>query len=444
MAMVDDGSPAPGSPRRLLVDDTRRALGALGRAWRHTFGARVVGITGSVGKTTTKELAASVLPAIGPVTAAPSSWNNDIGVPLTLLRAHPDDAAVVVEIGSGGPGEIAALGAIAEPDVAIITAIGRAHLGAFSGPDGIVREKAQLAASTPRGAPAIVTADSPALRRELAGRAGLITVGWSDDADVRIVGVEAVQLAGGHNAASAAMGGRDGDATADRTHADGLAVDVRRSIAAAPGVVRPVYDASSVRFVVPLVGVHHAANVAAVIALAAVMGVDDAHLAAGLLAAKPPAMRLERLRVGGVWIHDDSWNASPESMAAGLRAFHATTEPAVSAGGRRVAILGDMLELGPSAEALHADIADVIAELDRVSRFEHLVLVGSVADAYAPPGFGDRVTVIPAVDDEAANVARARLASIVRQEDHVLLKASRGIGLDRCHAWFREPAIAST
>jgi UDP-N-acetylmuramoyl-tripeptide--D-alanyl-D-alanine ligase len=405
LALVDRDT---GDLPRVRVDDTRAALGRLAAAWRRALGLPVIAITGSVGKTTSKELLRSILAARGSVAAAPSSWNNDVGLPLTLLSARPEHDALVAEIGTGGPGEIRALSEIARPDLAIITAVGHAHLGAFGSIGAIATEKASIVAPMEAGAPVVANRDAPHLTERLAGRSGVVWYGRDAAADVRLL-----------------------DSGID---ADGpwCAVDRGRG---------------RERFTLQLTGEHNALNacgaIAAVGALAAVgPAVDDAALRRGLADAAPPSMRLTVRTIGGVHVHDDSWNASPESMAASLRTFDASTRAAMTAGGRRVLVLGDMLELGPDAPRLHREVGQLVQELDLAAPFAALILVGRHAPLIgAGRDLAARATLLERLDGDAD--VRRRVLAVLRPDDHVLLKGSRGIGLERVATWLDEAAGAA-
>jgi len=403
LAIVARADGGPADLPRVVVPDPRAALGVLAAAWRARLTAPVIAITGSVGKTTSKELLRSVLAARGPVAAAPSSWNNDVGLPLTLLSAGADDEAVVCEIGTGAPGEIEALSRIAVPDVALITAVGRAHLEAFGSVAAIATEKASLCTPRPPDAPVVANGDAPHLRERLAHRRHVRWYGAGDDADVRLLDCE--------------------------TDADGPWCTVDRGAGAGPE-----------RFGLRLAGEHNACNACGVIAtidvlVAAGLPVSEDALRRGLAEAAPPAMRQHVRTIGGVHVHDDSWNASPESMAASLRTFDALTRGAVAGGGRRVLVLGDMLELGPDAPRLHREVGALVEELDLAAPFAALMLVGRHAPLIgAGRDLAARSTVRGGLDEDA----RRHLMAVLRPGDHVLLKGSRGVGLDRVVGWIDE------
>jgi len=329
----------------LLVADTLAGLTALGRAGRARSAARVAAITGSVGKTSAKEMLAAALAGQGRVHAAEASHNNHWGVPLTLARLPRDAGFAVVEIGMNAPGEIAPLARLARPHVALITAIAPAHLAGFAdGIDGIAREKASIVAGLEPGGTAVLPADSA----------------WIDSLEA------AARAAGARVETFGAAAGAGFRATAIRPGAGVCVVE-----AAFPG--------GPLLFKVASPGRHMAENALGVLAAVRALGADPARAALALARWAPPAGRGARLWVGldpanpeiGFTLIDDAFNANPASVAAALALLAAET-PAHGQGriarGRRIAILGDMLELGPDAPALHAAIArdPAMAAIDRV------------------------------------------------------------------------------
>ncbi len=405
LALVARPEAAPPDLPCIVVPDVRRALGRLAAAWRQALGTPVVAITGSVGKTTTKELVRALLETGGTVAAAPSSWNNDIGLPLTLLSATAEHRAIVAEIGTGAPGEILALSRLARPSLSIITAVGRAHLGAFGTVAAIAREKASIVDPMDPSDPVVANRDAPHLPELLASRGSVRWYGRHPEAQVRLIGHG--RDAGGHY-----------------FEAD--------------------FGQGPVRHRTPLAGEHNALNACG--ALAAVMELDGRGVAfdrqragAGLAATRLPGMRMHVREIAGVQVHDDSWNASPESMVASLRSFDEATRAAADAGGRRVVVLGDMLELGPDAPRLHAEVGGVLAAIDLAAPLAAIVLVGEHAGQCAAAIGGDprRVVRVPRLDE----AGRSAVLAAIRPGDAVLLKASRGIGLDRVTGWLAERTI---
>ncbi|TDJ55494.1 MAG: UDP-N-acetylmuramoyl-tripeptide--D-alanyl-D-alanine ligase [Planctomycetota bacterium] len=369
----------------LLVTDTRVALGQLAAAWRQTLTQTVViAVTGSCGKTTVKSLLDTVLSARLAGRAAPRSFNNDIGLPLAILAARPDDRYLVLEIGANNPGEIAQLARIARPDIGVITMIGRAHLQGFGSVENVAAEKAAMLKYLQGRQLAVVNADAPGLRRHLHHAGRVVLFGESTDADLRLTGW-----------AARGNGGRF--SVNDRTHFD-----------------------------LGLPGRHNAVNAVAVVAVARQMGLDDRDITEALAACSPVAMRLSRHVVGSVTFYNDAYNANPDSTAASLESFIHLAADAP----RRVLVLGDMLELGPDAAEQHREVGRRIIELDRQMHIDQLVLVGKLSSHTAEPILDrwprERLTMVDDLDRSTA----AAVAAMLRPGDAVLLKGSRDIGLE--------------
>ena len=317
----------------LIVPDVLTALADLGRAGRARSTARVIAVTGSVGKTSTKEMLRAVLSTQGPTHAAEASYNNHWGVPLTLARLPADAAFAVIEIGMNHPGEIAPLARLARPHVAMITTVGTAHLEAFASIDGIAREKAAICEGLEPGGTAVLPGDletSPILLAAArAAGARTLTFGEAPDLDYMLTAV---------------------------THSQDATVAQARH-AGAP-----------LLFKVRTAGRHFARNALGVIAAVTALGCDPAIAAIDLGLWQPPAGRGQRESISldpvepGCWFDliDDAFNANPDSLAAALDVL-AAANPRDGVGrlkkGRRIAILGDMLELGPGERALHEAVA---------------------------------------------------------------------------------------
>jgi len=318
----------------LIVPDVLDALTALGRAGRDRAAAKVVAVTGSVGKTSTKEMLRAVLAGQGAVHAAEASYNNHWGVPLTLARLPRDAAFAVIEIGMNHPGEIAPLARLARPHVAMITTVGAVHLEAFDdGIEGIAREKAAIFEGLEPGGTAVIPSglDVTPILADMAARraARVVRFGTEPGDDWRLGAVTLSQ-----------------DAT----------------------VVKAVTDGQPFLFKLRTPGRHFAANALGVLACAAALGADAAVAACDLGLWSPPAGRGTRERIHmdivdeeqSFDLIDDAFNANPSSMGAALEVLGAAV-PRDGIGrraeGRRVAVLGDMLELGPTEAALHADLA---------------------------------------------------------------------------------------
>ena len=365
----------------VIVPDTVVALGHLARAVvGRSPDLVVVGITGSAGKTSTKDLLASTLAPAMPTVAARGNNNNEIGLPLTVLRVSEETRALVAEMGARGIGHIRALTEIAPPRIGAVLNVGSAHLGEFASVEGIALAKGELVEALPADGVAVLNADDPRVRAMAARTAArVVLVGRADGADVR-------------------------------------ATDIRLLAGA-----RPAFTLLTPEGVAPVelayVGAHQVGNALAAAAVARELGMDVAAVAAALSAARPASRwRMEvRERADGVTVVNDAYNASPDSMRAALDAL-----AALGADRRTWAVLGEMLELGESSEVEHSDVGRHAAKLG----IDRLVVVGDDAAAIVRgAGSGE---VVPDVD-----AAVALLDAQVRPGDVVLVKASRSIGLER-------------
>jgi UDP-N-acetylmuramoyl-tripeptide--D-alanyl-D-alanine ligase len=337
------GGQTPQSHAVIEAEDPLAALGALARAWRRELGAKVVGITGSTGKTSTKDLLAAMLAPQLRTVATHANLNTEIGLPLTILGAPAGTEALVLEMAMRGAGQIAELAAIAEPDVGVITNIGPVHLELLGSVEAVAAAKAELVRDLRPGATAVLPADEPLLDAHL----------------------------------------RD-DITIVRFGGEPLPSELE----------------------LPFTSKHMLRNARAAVAAARAIGVEPA----GRLEVELSAMRGQRIELPGhIVVVNDCYNANPMSMRAAL------DDLALSAEGRRVAVLGDMLELGADEQRFHAEIG----EHARAAGVELLVTVGPLARAMR----GDRAADTAA---EAATLVR----ELVRPGDTVLVKASRGVGLE--------------
>lgn len=299
----------------LLVDDVLPALERLGRAGRARTDAKVVAITGSVGKTSTKEMALAALAGQGRVHASEASYNNHWGVPLTLARMPVATDWAIIEIGMNHPGEIAPLAAMARPHVAMVTTVAPAHLGAFGSLEGIAREKGAIYGGLMPMGSAVVPEDLPVTPtlREAADAAGALVVGFGAHGVARLV--------------------------SSAVTAQGLAVQADML-------------GQRVAFTLATTGAHFAMNAVGLLAALHAAGADVKAAAHALGAWRPDAGRGAVERMGSITVLDDSYNANPASLAAGLESLAQLGE------GRKVVILGDMLELGKDEVTIHRGIAD--------------------------------------------------------------------------------------
>jgi len=365
----------------VLVDDTAAALGALGRAARERLaGVPVIGITGSTGKTSTKDLTAAALAPAGPVGASPVSFNNEIGVPLTLLAAPDGAAAVVVEMGARGIGHIATLCAVARPTVGVITNIGMAHAEFFGSREEVAQGKGELLEALPADGHAVLCADddmTPGLRARTA--ATVLTAGTSASADVRVS-------------------------------------DVRLDDDLRPAFHLDTPWGSADVAPLPVRGAHQAGNAAYAVAVAGAIGVGLDAAVAGLAGAVGSPLRMDlRRSPAGFVVLNDSYNANPTSMAAAVDALAALP-------GRRFAVLGPMAELGRHSPAEHRRLGRLVA----AANVELLVAVNAPDLAE-----GARAAGTKAVDVATAEEAVTALSPQLQSGDAVLIKASRVVGLER-------------
>jgi UDP-N-acetylmuramoyl-tripeptide--D-alanyl-D-alanine ligase len=400
---VDTVSALPANIAVIHVDDVRRALGRIAHHHRRQMPSlRVIAITGTAGKTTTKHIVHGILSISLAGSCAPASFNNDIGVPLTLLAAKPSDKYVVVEIGTNSPGEIGALAALAEPDIAVITLIGRGHLEGLGTIDDVAAEKAALLRALDANGTAIVHADSEALAGHLRGGHQIIRFGVSDTADLRLT---------------------------DRgwSDTDGGWIEINKRD----------------RFHCPLPGRHNAMNTLAAIAVARRFGLDDARINEGLRHVTGAPMRFEMREHAGIRFINDTYNANPESMLAALETL---AELPLATGGRRIAVLGSMLELGAMSADLHREIGTRLRSMIEQKLIHDIALIGpdtlAIAEMIAGRtgggggasggGAGDGGGAIRWTHHADVDSARGGFdPDRLRTGDLVLLKGSRGVGLDR-------------
>ena len=373
---------------QIEVEDTRRAFGTMAHAWRRNFSIPVVAVTGSAGKTTVRELTAAILGQSRKLCVTQGNLNNDVGVPLSLMRMEADDEALVVELGANHAGEILNLGQLVEPTVAIITNAGAAHLEGFGSVEGVARAKGELIDCLAGDGIAVLNADDRFFDEwcKRAGQRRVISFGLAPEADVRLLG--------------------------EPTIVDGVS---RFSLS--------LPDGSSLDVMLPLLGRANISNALAATAAATAAGATGIDVTAGLAGVEPVRGRMQR-RPGrnGSMLIDDSYNANPSAARAALEFLD-------SCSGQRVFVLGDMLELGTDAASLHAEIGDYSR-----GRCDRLVTVGELA-AEAAAAFGPASAVCADIEQ-----AEAAIVPLLAPDVTVLIKASRSIGLDRLVSLLAEPA----
>lgn len=371
---------APPGMCLLRVAHTRRAMGELARHVRRSFRGTVIAVGGSNGKTGTKRLIDAVLRTRLRGSSSPKSFNNDIGVPLTIFDADAAHDYVVLELGTNHPGEMAALTRIAEPDVAVITCIAEEHLEGFGDLRGVIREEASIVAGLRPDGLLVVNGDRPELLAALcAWRGRRITFGAGAHNDLCLAGASCTP----------------------------------EGVRFRPAGARPMF--------IPWLGRHVAINALAAVAVGRRMGLSDDDIAAGLAVAPQPEMRMQVQRFDGVTVINDAYNANPGSMEAALG-----TLADLPAHGRKIAVLGEMRELGSASDRCHRLVGAVAA----ATGLDILVCVGpetrAMAAAAVDAGMpASRVLLF----DDAAGTA-ASLPAMLREGDMVLLKGSRALRME--------------
>jgi len=374
----------------LLHRSPRSALSALASWHRSRIAAPVIGITGSCGNTTTKNVLLELLSGRIAAVGSPDSFNNDIGVPHTLFLADEASRAVVVEMGTNHPGEIASLCRTARPTAGVVTCVGASHLEGLGSVEGVAREKAALVEAIPEDGFCVLNADcrwTSAMRQRTKARVITFSVGGTGDLDAQDVwshkGGTTFRLVG-------RLDGRQGGGQG------GLEVTS------------------------PLLGIHNVQNLLAALAACRGLGIPLEDVLPAVSKLQAGRRRLERIETGRLTILDDSYNANPESARASVRVlagFHGR--------GRRVLVLGDMLELGARGPELHREIGIEAAR----AGLSMLVAVGDLAASAAQGAVDGGLASV--VRFESVDDAASKLPTLVREGDVVLVKGSRRSGLDR-------------
>jgi UDP-N-acetylmuramoyl-tripeptide--D-alanyl-D-alanine ligase len=364
----------------LKVDDTIKALGELAAWYRKQADFKVIAITGSAGKTTTRQIACHVLKGRFNCHQAPKSFNNNIGVPMTLLGANENDKIIVAELGSNRPGEISALTKIARPDVAVVTNVFPAHLEGFGNIEAIIKEKASIHDGLTDNGKLVINGDIEGLTRYCKAK------GWEFTTF-------------GQNA--------DCDITATGLNSDGFCGEF-------------LIDKTKVK--VRLAGKANLFNTLAAWAVCREFGVTINDFAEAIKSFEPAGMRLQILKLGNATVINDCYNANPASMANALDCFRQTDRTA-----RKVFICGTMAELGTQSQALHAELGQLIAK----SGVDVLLaggvfakIVAEEAEKYASEGF---IAKVFADTDELCD----NLSGSVRSDDIILVKGSRSMELEK-------------
>lgn len=362
----------------LRTDGVQAALGVLAGAWRDRVNPRVAGITGSNGKTTTKEMLSGILSREAPVLATRGNFNNELGLPLTLFSLAHSHRYAVLEMGAGKAGDIRYLAGIAKPDVGVITNVGPAHLQGFGDEEGVARAKGELYAALPTSGFAVLNMDEPwaPLWRELNTAGEVLTFGMGETARAR---------------ADISVVGEPGGPRHLRTPSGDIALKLH------------------------LPGEHNVMNAMAAAAMALAMDVSPEAIREGLAATVPVPGRLNRVETDAGWtVIDDTYNANPASLYAALQVLAAES-------GEPWLVLGDMKELGRNSDALHAEMGEAAASLG----IRRLYALGSRA-SHAVRGFGDGGRAFADIDALVAT-----LGDELRPGVALLVKGSRGMAMER-------------
>ncbi|MCQ2423415.1 MAG: UDP-N-acetylmuramoyl-tripeptide--D-alanyl-D-alanine ligase [Clostridia bacterium] len=376
----------------VVVDDTVRAMNDLAAWYKSLLPLRTVAVTGSVGKTTTKELIASVVSTRFRTLKTEGNLNSTIGLPLTLFSLRPDDEAAVLEMGMNHPGEISRMSKTARPDIAVITNVGTAHLEYLGSREGILRAKMEITdGMTPGEGMLILSGDNDMLRTVASSPMQPVYFSASGDADCAFYATDVTENAGG----------------------------VSFTFRAADGTVW-----EDVRL--PLIGLHNVGNALAAIAVGRKLGLTEDEIRRGLLAYRAVGMRQNIVDVGGVRLIEDCYNANPESMRAALGVLRSVAK---ENGGGAVALLGDMLELGTDGPRLHREIGAYAATLGLKYLFCYGPLAAYIREGAVCAGMSPDKTVWEPDTDHPERLADEIVRRIGRG-DTVLVKASRGIAAE--------------
>ncbi len=371
---------------QIAVDDTQVALGRFGAAWRSEHDAIVIGVTGSNGKTTLKELIAACLKRQAPTLATQGNLNNEIGMPMMLARIEDSHRYAVLEMGANHAGEIAYLTSLASPDVVVITNAGAAHLEGFGSIDGVARAKGEILQNEKRPQVAVLNADDRFFDywTSLVSDVPNISFGFSDSADVR----------------------------ADNISAGATGTNFTLHVAD-----------ESIAVSLPLVGVHNVRNACAAAAVAHALDVSPDDIRAGLEDVSPVAGRLQPVRgVHGATLLDDSYNANPLSVIAAAEFLSALP-------GESWLVLGDMKELGNDAAEMHREVGEAV----RTSGVDRLFAYGDLASS-AAEGFGENARWYASLDTLVDELCDSLTANV-----SVLVKGSRSMRMERVVDALREP-----
>ena len=373
----------PSSGLVLKVEDTLAAYQSFARVWREKFNIPIVAITGSNGKTTTKDLTAAVLSALGDVQKTSGNFNNEIGVPITLLGINENHKAAVVEIGMRGLGQIEALAKVVKPNIGIVTMVGETHIELLGSIENIARAKRELVEEIKDGGTVILNADDPnviAMKSHINSGVKLITFGIENEADVKAVKI-----------------------ITDNSSTNFIVS----------------YNGNHYEFEIPMLGKHNVSNALAAISAGIALGLKADEIRNGFARLATTKMRFEIIERNGLHIINDAYNASPASMRAALQTTAEITN------GRKIAVLGDMLELGNISEKVHREAGEEVVK----NKFDILVTLGKLGKFIAEGAKDSGLEKIFSADthEEAADY----LNKILQKGDTVLFKGSRGMQMEK-------------
>ncbi|MBI4565094.1 MAG: UDP-N-acetylmuramoyl-tripeptide--D-alanyl-D-alanine ligase [Planctomycetes bacterium] len=382
--------PIAGAGAQIIVKDALEALGTLAGAARMTHPARFISVSGSNGKTTTKDMIAHILSKRRRVVRAPASFNNAVGVPRTIFTAKVGTEFVILELGTSRPGDMAALGRIARPDAAVITSIGEEHLEALGSLEGVATEEAAILEYVRAGGMVIAPAECGPLRAHLERipREKLVLFGTGPSAEWR----------------------------AER-------------VAATPGGTR--FHVLGVPFELALLGPWNVTNALAASAAAMAFGMELSECAEALRDFRAPKMRMEVLTLGGIEILNDAYNSNPASAFLAVEEFGRR-----SVNGRKIAVIGDMRELGAESERRHRELGRVLARQRSIGA---VLLVGAHARAAKDALRPDQSCAV----FDTVEAARDEVIEWVQPGDGVMLKGSRAVGLEKVVKYIAEKVTQS-
>ena len=365
----------------IYVEDTKKAFLKFANYYRNSIeGLRVIGLTGSVGKTTTKEMVACVMEESGVTLKTEGNLNNEIGVPRTLFRLEKSTKNAVIEMGMDGAGQITVLSQCAQPDAAIITNIGVSHIENLGSREGILGAKLEILQGLPKGAPLFLNGDND-----------LLSTVKTDDYKVIFFGIE----------------NKNCDVLAENITENGLST----SFVAVKGDIRQ-------KIIIPTVGIHNVYDALSAFAVGHEYGISPENIAKGLQNYTPSGMRQRIKEINGITVIEDCYNASPDSQKAGLNSL------CKIARGRKIAVLGDMLELGSYSETAHRNVGEYAAGCKIDMLFTYGEQSGFMADSAKKSGL---INVYSFTDK---NELTKSLLSEIKKGDTLLFKASRGMKLE--------------